>query len=77
MNIGPPPWIGECVRVIKGPDKGYLGYVRDVRPFPNRSGLLLEIELSKGGIQVNPRVHLDYDDVRHAKYVFFIKLCLL
>ncbi|KAF5343383.1 hypothetical protein D9758_015610 [Tetrapyrgos nigripes] len=68
MNIGRTPWIGQHVYVVKGSEKGYRGIVRDVRPFPNYSGLQLRVELQKFGIQVCPSINLDYDHVRHVDH---------
>ncbi|KAJ3722682.1 hypothetical protein C8R42DRAFT_721038 [Lentinula raphanica] len=75
MKTGPEPWLGVCVLVVQGNWHGITGTVREVNKYPlnlqkkpRASGISLLVELNLATTNVvNPKVKLDYDDVREYR----------
>ncbi|KAJ3720691.1 hypothetical protein C8R42DRAFT_722382 [Lentinula raphanica] len=75
MKTGPEPWIGVRVLVVQGNWHGITGTVQEVNKYPldfqkkpRASGISLLVELNLATTNVvNPKVKLDYDDVREYR----------
>ncbi|KAJ3964882.1 hypothetical protein EV361DRAFT_955536 [Lentinula raphanica] len=75
MKTGPEPWIGVRVLVVQGNWHGITGTIQEVNKYPldlqkkpRASGISLLVELNLATTNVvNPKVKLDYDDIREYR----------